>query len=281
MSREITISIVMLVKNEEKNISFCLDAVKSWCNEIIIVDMESNDKTVEIARKYTNKIYSHPQIANFDIARSFADQKASSDWVLMLDADELVPYDLSQKLISLAKSDTIDVVYIPFKTYMLQSWVKMYWWPDYHPRFYRRGALAYPGKVHAYTEILPGKRCIYLPKSEIESIHHFCYRDIAHFIEKLNRYTSVEALNLHTEGKRFSLVRAFGIAMKTFLQYYVRQKGYKEKYHGLFLSLLMSFYRFTSYMKLWEFKTYSNNSELDYSSHKKEIINGYNHRAEK
>ena len=85
----IKISAIINTRNEEHNIRYCLETLR-WCDEIIVVDMESEDNTIKIAREYTDKIYSHPKVLAFDIARKYALEKAPGNWILQIDADEMI-----------------------------------------------------------------------------------------------------------------------------------------------------------------------------------------------
>jgi glycosyltransferase involved in cell wall biosynthesis len=247
-----TISAVINTYNEEGNIASCLEAVR-WCDEIIVVDMESDDRTVEIAGGYTDKIYSHKKVLAFDIARKFAVEKAGGEWILLVDADELVPRSLAETLQRIAQEDRADIVAFPFKTYMLGAWIRHTgWWPEYHPRFFRRGALTFSGTVHAYLSETPGARKLTLPATEEHAIVHFAYRDSEHFVTKLNRYTSIEGQQMMSAGKRFSLFRMLAAGFRGFQVRYLTQKGFLDGYRGFFLSVMMGFYRALAYIKLWE-----------------------------
>lgn len=271
-----TISAVINTRNEERNIRFCLESVR-WCDEIIVVDMESEDGTLPIAREYTDKIYTHRKVLAFDIARKYAVEKAEGDWVLLIDADELVPKALSDKLQGIARDDLADIVYIPFKTHIMGAWIQHTgWWPDYHPRFFKKGSIDFVETVHAFMNVSNSARKIHLPEREEYAIEHFAYLDSAHFVTKLNRYTTMEAQHLHDSRRRFSLYRMFAQSGKEFISRYVVCRGYKDGYRGFFLSLMMAFYRALSHIKLWELARIKDGSkESDYVKAKKEIVGQY------
>lgn len=270
------ISAVINTRNEECNIRFCLESVK-WCDEIIVVDMESEDGTVPIAREYTDKIYTHEKVLAFDIARKYAVEKASGDWILLIDADELVPQSLSGKLREIARSDGADVVYIPFKTYIMGKWIAHTgWWPDYHPRFFKRGAIRFAETVHAYMKVPDTARKIHLPRLPQCAVAHFAYLDSAHFVTKLNRYTTIEAQHLYDNNTCFSLFRTFAQSGKEFVLRYFIHQGYKDGYRGFFLSLMMAFYRALSHIKLWEISRYKDRSPgSEYAATKERILKEY------
>lgn len=268
-----TISAVINTRNEEKNIRYCLESVK-WCDEIIIVDMESDDKTVEIAREYTDKIYSHEKVMAFDVARKFAVEKASGDWVLLVDADELIPNSLKMKLIETAFGDAIDVLNLPRKDYVMGAWIENTgFWPDYQPRFFRKGSIVFTEHVHKFMHIADCARIQYLSAEEKYAIEHFAYIDAEQFVEKLNRYTNIEAGEYFSKGIKFDKYKLIKSFIGEFLTRYIGMKGYKDGIRGLFVSLMMGMYRMVSYIKLWELYEYRDKSVTDsYNEFKDALI---------
>ena len=270
------ISVVINTRNEEQNIRYCLETVK-WCDEIVVVDMESEDRTVEIAREYTNKIFSHPKVAAFDIARKFAVQQANGDWVLLIDADEMVPKTLSIVLRAIAEKNEADILEIPFKNYIMGAWVGHSGWEDsYHPRFFRRGKIIFTETIHNYMRKPVDARVVYLEPREENSIAHFNYIDSTHFIEKLNRYTSVEAQHLFDTGVTFSYYVLFKSVMVEFIRRFFRGNGYRNGVQGFSLCLMMGFYRALSYIKLWEKYQFQDEpvSSL-YEGIRKDVLSGW------
>jgi len=253
------ISAVINTRNEELNIGYCLESLY-WCDEIVIVDMESEDRTVEIAKRYTDNIFYHEKVLAFDIARKYAVEKATGDWILLVDADEMVPCSLAYTLKNIAIADSADIVSMPFKTYMMGEWIKHTgWWPEYHSRFFKRGSITFSGAVHAFIAESPTARKLQLPAEEVNAMVHFNYRGSDHFVEKLNRYTSIEALQMMQDGRRFSLFRMLAAGFRGFQVRYFTQMGFKDGYRGFFLSFMMGFYRALTYIKLWEAWVYREN----------------------
>lgn len=267
------ISVVINTRNEENNISYCLESV-AWCDEIIVVDMESEDSTVAIARRYTDKIFTHEKVLAFDIARKFAVDQATGEWILLVDADELVPKTLAKRLREIAVNDEADAVQIPFKNYLLGRWNRYTgWWPDYHCRFFKRSVMDFSEHVHAYQHLNDSARKLYCPAEERYAIHHFAYTDVRQFIEKLNRYTTIEAHHLRDEKRPFRYAKVFSAGLGEFYNRYFRCRGYKDGARGLFVSLMMGMYRMISYVKLWEL--YENEVEAvsdTYVRLKKELL---------
>ena len=172
-----TISVVISAFNEEEKIKDCLESVKDLADEIVFVDNESSDKTIEIAKKYTNKIFSRPNNPMLNVNKNFGFTKASGDWILSLDADERVTPELNKEIKDIfrgrhpgERSDSriskgfwtsqndksnIDGYWIPRKNIIFGKWIQhSIWWPDYQLRLFKREKGKFPEKhVHEYISV--------------------------------------------------------------------------------------------------------------------------------
>lgn len=251
------ISVSINTFNEEKNIRNCLESVK-WADEIVIVDMYSTDRTVEIAKEYTDKIFYFENLGYADPAREFARNQTTNEWILIIDADEMVPIKLKNKLIEIMENDLGDVIYIPHNTYFAGKQINTMGWgalDDLHPRLYKREYLHFGDQIHEFFQVNENARRYNITNPE-EGFIHFSYINIEHYIDKsLNRYTSIEALNIF-EGKKdkiklgnnfftiwFKIFRAFMI-------HYILAKGYKDGFRGFCISFLSVMYTVATYMKV-------------------------------
>lgn len=253
------ISVVINTLNEEKNIENCLKAVK-WADEIVIVDMYSDDKTVEIAKKYTDKIFLHERMNYADPARQFALDKASNEWILVVDADELVPLKLKNKLLKIIENDQADVVYTPHKNYFSGKLIKGVGWgplQNLHPRLFKKGYFNYKANIHTNFEIKDNARIYYIKNFE-ESFIHLAYIDFEHYIEKMNRYTTIESTNIF-EGKneRNYLFKLFLLALWRTLKEIILIKWYKDGFRGISIGVLAMNYSLVAYMKLKLMESYN------------------------
>ena len=245
------VSVLIHTLNEEKNIRNCLETVK-WADEIIIVDMYSEDRTVEIAREYTDKIFSFERLGYADPARQFSLKKASNNWILSVDADELVPKKLRDKIFSIMNADAADVVYVPHNNYFFGDLVRYVGWgasQDFHARFFKKDFLTYTNDIHDFIKIKDGAREYKIENPE-EGFIHFNYIDVEHFIEKMNRYTTIEAKRLFDSGETINSKQLLRRVLGEFKFRYMDLKGYKEGFKGFSLSMLMAMYRLVSYVKL-------------------------------
>lgn len=270
------ISAVLLARNEEANIRFCLGTL-GWCDEIIVADMESSDRTAAIAREYTDKVYPYPLTPAFDIAKKFAVEKASGDWIFIIDADEMVPKGLGLALRAAAEEGKADVVEVPFNHYLLGAKVRRSGWGyTPQPRFFRPGKVIFGEALHNYFRLAEGVVSVSLPPEDGNSIIHFNYTDSAHFVEKLNRYTAVEAEKLSESGAEFSYYGLLRSAWGEFYRRFVTGKGYTEGPRGFSLSLLMAFYRALSFIKLWEKREFAKEPVRDiYDRERRAILAGW------
>ncbi len=247
------IAVVINTLNEEKNLPFALRSVRPWADEIVVVDMQSQDRTVEIARSFGAKVCLHPGPGFNYAPRAFALQQTSSEWVLVLDADELIPLALSRDLRHLTESGEIDVVLIPRVNYLLGAALRYTGWgPTQDPqmRFFRNGFVIGSSQAHQDFKPIEGARLKVLAYSGHNAIIHFNYVDSSQFIDKLNSYTSIEARQAFERGDRITPWRATCIGVKEFLVRYLKAQGFRDGWRGLYLSCFMVFYRIAAAAKL-------------------------------
>jgi glycosyltransferase involved in cell wall biosynthesis len=271
-----TISAVINTFNEEHNIRQCLECLK-WCDEIIIVDMYSEDNTIGIAREYTDKIYYFNRSGYVEPARKYAVEQATGDWILLVDADELIPVALKELLIKTISDGNAEVVHIPRKNFIMGEWIKYTgWWPDYQARFFLKGKAVFTDTIHAGTRVPETAKEFHVPYRLAVGIEHFAYIDSEHFVSKLNRYTTIEAGQMFDQRKKFSLLRMFIAGIRGFQVRYVSEKGYRDGYRGFFLSLMMGFYGVLTYVKLWEnWQNIDMPVAAKFNNLKEKIINDY------
>ena len=135
------LSIVISAYNEQKKIRTCLDSVK-WADEIIFIDNSSTDKTVKIAREYTKKIYIQKnEPTKIDLQKNLGIQKATGDWIFVLDADETITPELAKELQELMKRDEVvsNGFWVPRKNILFGKWMQHTgWYPDYQLRLFKK-----------------------------------------------------------------------------------------------------------------------------------------------
>jgi glycosyltransferase involved in cell wall biosynthesis len=279
-----SISVVISTLNEEDNIGNVIMSVRSWVTEVIVVDMESDDATPQIARGLGAKVFNYPRVLNFDAARVAGVQHATSDWILLMDADELIPFDLSGQLLCLAATGNADAYAIPRLNYFSGSPLHYAGWgpeQDRQLRFYRRGSVSLNDVLHAHIEANPGTRVGNLKYTPETCILHFNYRDSGQFVSKLNKYTSLTALQRKERGRPRDRSIVL-VPLWEFLDRYLRKAGYRSGWRGFYYSFMMAAYRMTLAAKIREIRSGcdSEGSAALYQRIAKEIVSRYESAAD-
>lgn len=247
------ISVVINTLNEEKNIDRAINSV-SWADEILVCDMYSDDNTAVIAKKLGAKIIFHKRLNYVEPARNFAVSKAENEWILVLDPDEEIPDTLEAKLKNIIdKPGVVTHIEIPRKNIIFGKWVKSsMWWPDNNTRFFKQGSVIWGNKIHAKPKTLG--QGLTLPPDERWAIIHHHYESIGQFIDRMNRYTSVQARELKEEGYEFDWKDLIKKPLGEFLSRFFANRGFEDGVHGLALGLLQAFSHLVMYLKAWELK---------------------------
>lgn len=245
------ISAVLNSFNDERNIQKALQSV-SWCDEIVVCDMYSEDKTAEIAKKTGSKVFYHKKQDYVELARNFAISKTSNEWILLLDPDEEIPESLKERLIEIASGmKHIDYVRIPRKNLIFNHFMKAsMWWPDLNIRFFKKDKVKWGDKIHAQPRI--SGEGLDLPAEDKWAIVHYSYKDVSQFINRMDRYTKIQADELIKEGYKFNWKDLMSKPLGEFLSRFFANQGYKDGLHGLSLSLLQAFSFLVVYLKVWE-----------------------------
>ena len=246
------ISVVISAFNEEKKIKDCLESVKDFADEIVFIDNSSTDKTVEIAKKYTSKVFIRPNDpVMLNKNKNFGFEKASGDWILSLDADERITPELSAEIRKSIRGNQYSGYEIPRKNIIFGKWIKhSLWWPDLNLRLFRKGKGKFPlAHVHEKLEVRGSVGQLQNP------MLHLNYQTVSQFITKMDRtYTESETENFLKSGKNIFWFDTIRWPVNDFVKTFFFQKGYKDGLHGLVLSLFQAFYMLVFFAKVWERK---------------------------
>jgi (heptosyl)LPS beta-1,4-glucosyltransferase len=241
------ISVVVNTLNEERNLPRALASVENWADEIVVVDMRSDDATVEIATKHGARVFGHERTGYVEPARNFAIDKASCDWILILDADEEVPRTLASILVKEVRNPRADYYRLPRRNIVFGKWLKhSRWWPDYNIRFFKKGSVSWNEVIHS-VPMTKGEGADLDPSKEYALIHHH-YESVEQFISRLNRYTTEHSRVLIRRGYKFDWHDIIVKPVGEFLSRYFFGEGYKDGLHGLVLSGLQGFSEFVLYL---------------------------------
>jgi len=246
---KLPLSVVVITKNEENNIADCLKSVFGWADELIVVDDESRDRTVEIAREFTDKIL-HRRMDNEGMHRNWAYGQASHEWVLSLDADEIVSPELREEISQIIDTNQYHAFSIPLRNYIGSYWVQHSgWYPAGKLRLFMKSRFKYE-EVPVHPKVFLDGNTGHLTKDII----HKGYPDFEHFLASLNRQTTLEAQKWIQTGRQMSLGRAVWRTLDRFPRIYFGKKGYKDGFIGFMIAFFASLYQVMSYAKYREMK---------------------------
>jgi glycosyltransferase involved in cell wall biosynthesis len=240
---------VVITKNEERNIADCLASVR-WADDIIVVDAESRDRTVDLARECGAKIFVRPW-PGFGLQKNFGVALASSDWILILDADERVTEELREEVLTCLRQwrpDAPLAYRIPRRNFFYGAWVRgggVY--PDYQVRLFRRGVAQYNDVAVHENLIVDGEI-----GTLVGHLDHYTERRIQDHFKKFGLYTTLaaqeKAKRVRTVGWIDLVFRPLVVLVKT----YVLKRGFRDGVHGLIICVFASMYTFVKYAKLWD-----------------------------
>lgn len=257
--RYMSISAIINTLNEEKNIENAIKSVNKFVDEIIVVDMHSDDNTRKLAKKLGAKVYKHAPLGYVEPARNYAISKATKDWILILDADEKVSKELSEHLVKITKDPDADYYRLPRKNIIFGKWIEhSRWWPDYNIRFFRKGHVSWTEIIHSVPET-EGKG-LDLKASEENAIIHNNYTSIEQYVDRLNRYTTHHAKLMLKDKYKFKWTDLIKKPSGEFLSRYFQAEGYKDGLHGLALASLQSFSELVLYLKVWQTQKFKQKS---------------------
>ena len=251
MPRE-SLAVVLMTKNEEARLAHCLDQVKGWANEIVVIDDESGDRTVEIAKAYTPHVFIHRSEDNHDRQWNLGIEKASSEWILHIDADEIVTSKLKAAIDrTLARADGVSAYDLMRLNFFLGRPMRHGGWRHRHRILFRKSKSRCAGQgIHVRLQV-DGK--IGFLDAEIE---HYPFQSLAQFIDRQNHYTTVEAGVLLKEKGRlpWKQVRRQMVfrPWKLFWKMYVKQAGCRDGATGFFFAALFAYFHHALWAKYWE-----------------------------
>lgn len=263
----VKLSVVISAYNEEERIEECLESV-AFADEVILVDNESLDQTVEAASRFENvKIFSKPNNPEmFNLNKNWGFKRAKNEWILSLDADERVTSELKSEILAglkaAAKSE-VDGYLIPRRNIIFGKEMRGgIWYPDYVLRLFKKGRGQFPGKhQHELLEV-EGKA-----EKLNGHILHLSYRSVDQYLGKLQeKYLNNEVENFVKSGKKIYWYDALRFPTQDFLKNFFVRNGYKDGLHGLVLAILQSFYMFLMFVKIWEMEDFWPYDDLDFES---------------
>ncbi|MGC8731268.1 MAG: glycosyltransferase family 2 protein [Halothiobacillaceae bacterium] len=227
-----TLSVILITLNEAKCLERTLKAV-AWADEIIVVDAGSTDGTVDIARRFTDKVVITADWPGFGPQKNRALALATGEWVLAIDADEMVTPELAQEIGATLQTPKADVYAMPrLSSFLGRPMRHGGWWPDEVPRLFRRGAARFSDDVVHERLVFDG------PYQRLRNpLHHESIRDLTQMLNKMNHYTSAGAQRMLQAGHHGSLMGALGHGLWAFMRVYVLKRGFLDGREGLIMAI--------------------------------------------
>lgn len=241
------LSVTVIAKNEAADIAGALASV-AWADEIVVVDSHSSDGTVEIARRFTDRVVVRDWNGYIE-QKNHAASLASHDWIFSLDADERVTPPLADEIARLMAGAPDCAAYrVPRVTWHLGRWVRSTdWYPDHQTRLYDRRAARWTGRYVHEAVTVEGRT------GQLRGeLQHYAYRDIADHLDTIDRYTTLAARQMHEAGRRAGVFDVAAHPPLAFLRNYIARGGIRDGLPGFIVSALNSYYVFLKFAKLWE-----------------------------
>lgn len=248
------ISCIVLVKNEEKNILKCIESL-SWCDEIIVIDDYSSDNTVKIAQKYTKNIFQHALNNDFAQQRNFGLLNVNKEWVLFVDADEVVSISLQYEISSLISDQFSQLNGYKIKR-IDQMWGKILLHGEMGNisllRLARKNAGEWKGKVHEVWNIKGNVGKLQKP------LLHYPHKTVADFLDEINKYSTIKADELIESKQRIHAWQILAYPKVKFIYNYFLKLGFLDGMPGFIVALMMSFHSFLARSKAWQMQSIKN-----------------------
>lgn len=239
------LSVVIITKNEEKNIERAIKSVKEIADEIIVLDSYSTDKTAEIAKKLGAKVYFR-EFTSFSDQKNFAISLASNDWVFVLDADEEVSEKLRENIKKVLENPKYDCYLINRKTYFLRKFLNHTLYPEWRLRLFKKGYAKYEGELHEVV------KCYGKAGKVKGDLYHYSFENLKDFVLKNINYSEKSAEILRRKGKK---VKTFDIIFRplwAFFKFFILKRGFLDGWRGFLISFSYAYFTLLKYSFLKE-----------------------------
>jgi glycosyltransferase involved in cell wall biosynthesis len=239
--------VFVIALNQEANIGPCLESVR-FADEIVVVDTGSADRTMELARVYTDRVLDAPW-EGFGRTKNYALEQARGEWVFSLDTDERVPLALQAEILAVVRGDgPLDGYRVPRKNYFCGRWIRhLGWYPDYTLRLFRRDRGRFREReVHEEVVVAGSVGTLKTP------LEHYSYRSVSEYVARMDRYARLAAQELAKAGRRPWPGELVYRPVCAFFHLYFIRRGFLEGATGYDLAVLMSMYKFLKYYYLRE-----------------------------
>ena len=248
------ISACVTAGNEEQKIRRCLESL-TWCDEIVVVDSFSTDRTVEICREYTDRVYQHEWLGYIG-QKNLIREMARHPWILFLDADEEVSPELREEIIREFESGTGDYMgyEFPRQVFYLGRWIQHgEWYPDIKLRLFRKDKGRSEGQEPHDHVVVNGP-----VKTLTKHLRHYTYDDMRDHLETMNRFSTITAREKLRQGQHFRWIDLMFRPPLRFLKSYFFKLGLLDGTPGFVIAVISSYGVFMKYAKMWELERLGN-----------------------
>jgi glycosyltransferase involved in cell wall biosynthesis len=240
-----SLSVIIITKNEAERVGMALESVR-FADEIIVLDSGSTDSTLEIARRYTDKVHTATNWQGFGIQKNRALSLVTGDWVLSLDADEWVDADLQREIETMLAAPTAAVYEMPrLSRFCGRAMRHSGWWPDYVPRLFQYGAARFSDSLVHERLLFEG-----VPGRLSSPLQHDSFRNLEEVLDKINRYSTAGAEEALTKGRSGGLVKALFRGFWAFVRTYFLRAGFLDGREGLMQAISSAEGVYYRYLKL-------------------------------
>jgi glycosyltransferase involved in cell wall biosynthesis len=249
VSERLPVTLMISTFRAVEDLRGCIESCSDWVSEVLVVDMGSDDGTIELAQELGARVLPVPPAGFAEPGRQAGIDAASQPWLLVLDADERAGAGLRALVAaSVARAD-LDGVRLNRENHIFGRPIHSAgFWPDYQLRLFRQGKTHWPPYTHTQA-VVDGT----VEDGPMEpSIVHYAYDSIAEWVNRGNRYTDHDLVRYAEKGRTASLPRLLVMPPARFAWHYVVKRGYRDGRHGLVLSLLLAWYAAMIEMKLWD-----------------------------
>lgn len=258
--------------NEAETVRYAIESLKTWCDEVLIVDQQSSDDTQRIARACGAKVIEVESTGYVEIIREMSVGMTEHPWVMVLDSDEIVHPALGRRLRQIAETGEADVVRIPRRNIILGREMEHgQWWPNAKRRFFHKDHIDIRVEMHGGFHAAPGAREIMLPMDRDCCLWHFSYHNVSDVVWKSQRYTTVQAWQRSRSGRRPGPRRWFRVALRQAWKEFVKGKAWRDGAPGIAVSVIRIMDRFLVQAKQWD-ETASHGRAEEYQRMKEEML---------
>jgi len=248
MSEKLPLSVAIISGNEEANIGKTLEAVAGIASEIVVVDSQSTDRTVEIAESYGAKVFVEEWKGHV-AQKNSALEKCTQEWVLSLDCDEVCEPELVQSIVRAVQSPTSDGYMVNRRTYYMGKYLKYSWQPDWKLRLVRREKSPKWGGYDPHDSLkIDGS----VEKIKGGDLLHYSYKDIYDHYQRMVKYARTAAQSYHKDGRRYSLFALLTKPAFAFVKKYFLKLGFMDGLAGLAVAVSTFIYVYLKYLFLRE-----------------------------